>query len=174
MPVPRLSERIMLRTFLSVIASLVLVACSKPARQAKAPTPSPVETPRPTSPAANVPAKPPPIDPNAPKETGSGSTGDYDYTFEKRGDMTVANFAPQRLPFVQEIVEAAARNVVQTVYGEKMEDFPRRVPWEYEDRKHAIMLTGASYDYVFVHIEDENREIPKLIFWRVPKDSVRY
>lgn len=170
-------KQTVLRTFLTAISLLAVVACAQKPRRPSNSSPAAaeaVETPGRAPAATQPPATPPPLDKNAPKETGSGDTGDYRYTFEKTGDMTVANFNSPKLPYLQEIIEAAARHVIQNVYGEKMENFPYLVPWKYKDSKQAIMLTGNEYDYVIVHIADEGKEIPQLIFWRVPKGSVKF
>lgn len=157
----------MSRNFLLAAALVFNVACAKTSRQKQ----SAAATPRPTYAGTPVSA-PPPVPPNTPKETGSGSTGDFNYTFEKTGDTAVVNFTP-KLPLVQEIIEGAARQVILEVYGEEMEGFPRSVEWNYKDRKTAAMLTGEGHDYVFLHQTDERKEVPTLIFWRVPKDSVK-
>lgn len=166
----RFIERVFLFAFALTFVFLSTVACGRtppPKRQS-----SVAETPRPT-PSGTPINSPPPVPPNAPKETGAGSTGDYEYTFERTGDAAKASFKPN-LPLVQEVIEGAGRQVIFNVYGEKMEDFPRLVPWQYEDRTQAMMLTGNEHDYVFLHMTNDKREVPSLVFWRVPKDSVDY
>ena len=70
------------------------------------------------------------------------------------------------------VVVGAAREVILAAYGEKVENFPRRVGWSYEGAQHAIKLEGKEYDYVFVHVADADKQIPRLVFWRVAKGTV--
>jgi hypothetical protein len=83
-----------------------------------------------------------------------------------------ADFPSPKLPYNDNVVVGAAREVILAAYGEKMENFPRRVAWSHEGAQHAIMLAGDGYDYVFVHVADADKRIPRLVFWRVAKGSV--
>ena len=144
-------------------------ACTQPGRpDEKAAV---VATPRPAPP-ARPPATPPPVDENAKKEKGAGVFDRYKFAFEKTGARVTADFSSPKLPYNDNVVVGAAREVILAAYGEKMENFPRRVGWSYEGAQHAIKLEGKEYDYVFVHVADADKQIPRLVLWRVAKGSV--
>ena len=151
-------------------AVYLLLSCSqatpdqpRPHRDA---TPQRASTPRP-------PATPPPVPADAAKENGAGSFEQYKFLYTKAGQQVVADFKPQKLPHTnQNVVVAAARNVIRAAYGEEMKNFPRLVAWEYKNSKNGIKLEGDKYDYVFVPVKDEDKAISQLIFWRVEKGAV--
>jgi hypothetical protein len=157
------------RTLLIAFLLLSTAACARPARRGE--SVAPAETPRP-APTAGPLATPPPVDENAKKERGAGVFDRYKFAFEKAGARVTADFASPKLPYNDNIVVGAAREVILAAYGEKMENFPRRVGWSYEGAQHAIKLEGKEYDYVFVHRADADRQIPRLVFWRVAKGTV--
>ena len=149
---------------------LVLASCSGPRRRAaNAPAATPSPTPA-ASPKVRISA-PPPVDRGAKTQKGSGLAGDYAFTYEQVGEQLTATFAPGRLPRDQQIVVAAARSVIESTFGEKMEGFPRRVEWRYGEATHAILLEGKAYDYVCAPLTDKEGGIPSLVFWRVAKGS---
>ena len=159
----------MTRTLLIAFLLLSTAACARPARRGE--SVAAVETPRPTPTAKSV-ATPPPVDENAKKEKGAGVFDRYKFTFEKTGVRVTADFASPKLPYNDNVVVGAAREVILAAYGEKMENFPRRVGWSHEGAQHAIKLEGKEYDYVFVHVADADKQIPRLVFWRVAKGTV--
>lgn len=161
----------MFRTLLGATALVCLAACAGGGRPAAPRQATQTATPRPAPSPRTLPT-PPPVAPDAPRARGEGLFDKYKFTYERTGDETVAEFAPLKLPYVDAVVVGAGREVIFTVYGERMENFPRRVPWRYGDSEHAIKLAGDQYDYVFVHLPDDRREIPRLVFWRVPKGTV--
>ena len=159
----------MTRTLLIAFLLLSTAACAQTSRRDEGG--AAVGTPRPT-PTARPPATPPPVDENAKREKGAGVFDRYKFTFEKTGARVVADFASPKLPYNDNVVVGAAREVILAAYGEKMENFPRRVGWSYEGAQHAIKLEGKEYDYVFVHVADADKQIPRLVFWRVAKGTV--
>lgn len=159
----------MSRTLLTTFLLLSTAACAGSAPRGEGVAPA--ATPR-TPPSARAPATPPPVDESAKREKGAGVFDRYKFTFEKTGARTTADFSSPKLPYNDNVVVGAAREVILAAYGEKMENFPRRVGWSYEGAQHAIKLEGVEYDYVFVHRADADRQIPRLVFWRVAKGTV--
>lgn len=157
------------RTFLIAFLLLSTAACARPSGRGEGT--AAVGTPRPT-PTARPPATPPPVAEGAKKERGAGVFDRYKFTFEKTGVRATADFPSPKLPYNDNVVVGAAREVILAAYGEKMENFPRRVGWSYEGAEHAIKLEGKEYDYVFVHRADADRQIPRLVFWQVAKGTV--
>ena len=162
----------MLKLLTISVLLLAFATCTRPTRRAVN-KPTATATPTPAAKPQQVTA-PPPINKNAPIQKGAGSIEEYNYTYELTGGQATVEFAPKKLPFDQGIVVAASRKVIETIFGEKMEGFPRRAVWTYKDSDHAVLLEGQAYDYVFVHVRDESGDIPTLIFWRVEKGSVSY
>jgi hypothetical protein len=157
------------KTLLGAILIFATAACAQTARRDE--RAAAAETPRPSA-TARPPATPPPVDENAKRERGSGVFDRYKFTFEKTGERVTADFAAPRLPYNDSVVVGAAREVISAAYGEKMENFPRRVGWSYGESRHAIKLEGREHDYVFVHVTEDKKEIPRLVFWRVAKGTV--
>ena len=86
----------------------------------------------------------------------------------------VATFAAPRLPWVDTVIVAAARVVIDAAYGEKMENFPRPASWTEDERKiNAIKLAGINYDYIFWPTKEATGDVKTVTFRRVPKGSVR-
>ncbi|HEX7177549.1 MAG TPA: hypothetical protein VF240_19985 [Pyrinomonadaceae bacterium] len=160
----------MTRTLLIAFLLLSTAACAQTSRRGEGV--AAIETPPRPTPTAKSAATPPPVDESAKKEKGAGVFDRYKFTFEKTGERVTADFPSPKLPYNDNVVVGAAREVILTAYGEKMENFPRRVGWNFEGAQHAIMLAGDSYDYVFVHAADADKQIPRLVFWRVAKGSV--
>lgn len=167
-----------MKTSTTLVLLIALVAhaaaCSRPAprRENASNAADAGGTPRPAPPAKPPAPTPPPADTNAKKETGSGNFEQYKFTYEKTGDHVTAAFNAPRLPHIDGVVVGAARAVILSAYGEKMENFPRLVRWDYKETKHAIKLEGEKGDYVFIPVKDDNKEIPTLVFWRVEKGTV--
>jgi hypothetical protein len=151
-------------------AALSLSACARTETATPAP-PQQAATPRPTP---RPPATPPPVPADAPRETGSGAFEQFKFSYAKTGEQTTADFKPQSLPHTnQNVVVAAARRVIELAYGERLENFPRLVAWDYKETKHAVKLEGTKFDYVFVPVKDADRDIPQLVIWRVEKGTVQ-
>jgi hypothetical protein len=150
-----------------VLSAVLSCACGGASRDAarprtNAPAPSPSAQPTPDSP------------PEPPSAKGSGKFNQYAFTFERNGHDAEARFRPTPLPRTDSAVVAAARVVIQEAYGEKMEGFPRPVRWIYEGEEvQAIKLGGRSYDYVFWPVKEETKEVRRMLFWRVTKNTVR-
>lgn len=158
------------KIFLNAVALFSLVSCASPARVENAPQAT--ATPK-TAPTARPPATPPSIPENAERRSGAGGFEQYKFTYTKTGDQVVADFKSVKLPHTnQNVVVAAARELINVAYGERLENFPRLVAWEYREQKHGIKLEGEEYDYVFVPIKDADKDISQLIFWKVKKGTV--
>ncbi len=161
----------LLRIGLPLAAALLFLSCSHPAREQNS-TPNEAATARQTA-TPKPRATPPPVPLNAAKEMGAGSFEQFKFSYVKTGEQVVADFKPLKLPHTnQNIVIAAARNVIHLVYGEEMKNFPRLVGWHYKEMKNGIKLEGDKYDYIFVPIKDAEKDISQMIFWRVEKGAV--
>ncbi|MDQ3253423.1 MAG: hypothetical protein M3R15_05880 [Acidobacteriota bacterium] len=157
----------------AVLLVTALAACGASGRKSSAPSPS--TSPLPT-PGATVVSSPTPRQSPAERvsKQGSGAFDRYPFTYRRTNDQVVATFAAPRLPWVDTVIVAAARVVIDAAYGEKMENFPRPVPWtENERRINAIKLAGTDYDYIFWPTKEAAGDVRTVTFRRVPKGSVR-
>ncbi|MBA3716026.1 MAG: hypothetical protein H0W76_26860 [Pyrinomonadaceae bacterium] len=162
------------KVLFTILLVTALVACGGGAGR-KSAAPSPLTSPLPT-PGATVVASPTPRQSPAERvsKQGSGAFDRYPFTYQRTNDQVVATFAAPRLPWVDTVIVAAARVVIDAAYGEKMENFPRSVPWAEDERTiNAIKLAGTDYDYVFWPTKEATGDVKTINFRRVPKGSVR-
>lgn len=131
----------------------------------RAPSPSSVATP----------ATPPPdIEADATRREGAGSFNQYRYTFKRTGNETEAVFAPRRLPWNDNVVVAAARELIVSAFDDRSDNFPRPVEFSYG--VNAIKLEGERYEYVFFPVEETSggvKEARAIRMWRLNKGSIR-
>jgi len=156
----------------TVLLVAALAACGASGRKSAAPSPSTSSLPTPET----VVSSPTPRQSPAERvsKQGSGAFDRYQFTYQRTNDQVVATFAAPHLPWVDTVIVAAARVVIDAAYSEKMENFPRPVPWTEDERKiNAIKLAGTDSDYIFWPTKEATGDVKTVTFRRVPKGSVR-
>ncbi|HYP54508.1 MAG TPA: hypothetical protein VEQ42_13245 [Pyrinomonadaceae bacterium] len=150
-----------------LLLGCLLCACGRGAGEGARPASN---VPSPTPAASAGPTALPAAEPSSAK--GAGKFNQYAFRFEREGERATARFDPAPLPRTDSAVVGAARVVILEAFGEKMEGFPRPVAWEFERQPvQAVKLGGKNYDYIFWPMKEQAKEVRRLEFWRVAKNS---
>ncbi len=140
-------------------------------RNAASPTPAPTVR-------ATPPATPNAAGQEQSKRAGSGTFNEYKFAYRRAGGEVETTFAPTPLPWNDQIVVGAAREVLVTAYDDKSENFPRAVRWPYQGAQvNAIKLEGEKFEYVFVPVKEDGKDgakqVRKIAFWQLAKGTAR-
>lgn len=124
--------------------------------------------------ASSSPAQPD-ISTDTTERKGEGRFNEYGFKYERAGNAAEAAFEPRRLPWNDNVVVAAARELIVAAFDDRSDNFPRPVEFSYG--VNAIKLEGERYEYVFFPVAetaaDGSKEARVLKMWRVNKGDIR-
>lgn len=124
-----------------------------------------------------TPTPAPDISADTTERAGEGSFNEFRFTYRRAGNEAEAIFAPRRLPWNQNVIVAAARELIVAAFDDRSENFPRAVEWARGgETTSAIKLEGERYEYVFVpdaDARDGTKEARAIRMWRLAKGSVK-
>ncbi|HEX5707085.1 MAG TPA: hypothetical protein VFX96_07305 [Pyrinomonadaceae bacterium] len=119
----------------------------------------------------------PDISADATEREGASSFNQFRFNYKRAGNTAEAVFAPERLPWNDNVVVAAARELIVAAFDDRSENFPRRVEWTREgEMVNAIKLEGERYEYVFLPVEEVRggtKEARAIKMWQLVKGSVK-
>lgn len=129
------------------------------------------------APAATPAPSAPDISADATERAGEGHFNEFRFDYKRAGNVAEAIFAPRRLPWNDNAVVAAARELIVAAFDDRSENFPRPVEWSREGEVvKAVKLEGERYEYVFVPVEEVRggtKEARSIRMWRLVKGSVK-
>lgn len=166
--------------FVSIIATVltasIVISCSQaenknlPAKPTVQPTQTAapiVSTPAsPTAtPSVSVPAAPPAtrlrdLPPEGGDKPTAAEVGGYPYSYKKDGGKTVATFAPKLLLADEDILTAAARDIIYRSYRDKTAPALRI---EGSGPAETLRIDGSNHQYIVVPIKEPTGEIRSLM-----------
>lgn len=126
---------------------------------------------------SSTPTPAPDISADTTERAGEGSFNAFRFTYSRAGNEAEAVFAPRRLPWNQNVIVAAARELIVVAFDDRSENFPRAAEWARGgETVSAIKLEGERYEYVFVPESDARggtKEARAIRMWRLAKGSVK-
>lgn len=126
---------------------------------------------------SSTPTPAPDISSDATERAGEGDFNEFRFTYRRAGNEAEAVFAPRRPPWNQNVVVAAARELIVAAFDDRSENFPRAAEWTRDGQSvSAIKLEGERYEYVFVPESDARdgaKQTRAIRMWRLSKGSVK-
>ncbi len=159
------------RALLSVALLVATSACAASERRA----PPARDASTASAPAAAPSPAWPDVGPDEAAREGDGRFNEYRFKYKRTGNAAEAFFEPRRLPWNDNVVVAAARELIVAAFDDRSDNFPR--PVEFSVGVKAIKLEGERYEYVFFPVgesaADGSKEARVLKMWRLHKGSTK-